>query len=188
MIRPLRIKNIQQPVKIKQPITIDKVKQPIKLASPLDIEADRLDIRPLNPVTDGVQVYGSAPTPLLTDSDGRLIITTNLTDPSQNRNYKEITFTDVTAAQEWTYLPAQDTSQLITYTYAVVNQGDSAVQIKLELSPNNVIFQFHRSWEIAPREVGIVVPAYFLHYSRIAVKSADQDRHSAVDIYFQAQQ
>lgn len=178
--RPLRLKEIKKPIRIKQPI---------KISSPVEVEADRLDIRSLNPYRDRAQMYGtdgSSALPILTDSEGRLIVANAAS--SSTRQYIETRFTNIDAVDHWTRLPSQDISRLIVYTYVALNQGAEPARVKVELSPDNVHYQLHREIVVTPSELRIIVPAYFLRYARIAVKAENDNAPSVVDIYFQAQQ
>jgi len=132
------------------------------------------------------------------DSQGRLNINTveqikKIIDPVTITGNIEIkragrdVFEDVIAASEILTSTVQDVLSFSTYSFCVINRGDYAVGVAIELSPNGI--DWLRQSEDNYVEVGqmkILVSDIFLRYIRLAYWT-EKNCSSLIRIYFQGQ-
>lgn len=147
-----------------------------------------VDIRDLTATSDSIEVYGydgSAIHRIQTDTDGN--IRTHLTA----RDFSELTETDLSSSNAFTFSEARDNSEFSTYSFAVYNSGDTnSIDARLEVSADADVNHWCVDVDarsISATSVDVFFPASFLKYSRIAYKSTTTDNASSLDIYFQAQ-
>ncbi|MFC4100279.1 DUF6385 domain-containing protein [Paenibacillus xanthanilyticus] len=85
-------------------------------------------------------------------------------------------------------LPAQNTSRLNVYSYAVVNRGKEPVRARVDVGPNLNDYAPDRELLVPAGQTVVLVPTRFLKYTRIALQAAeDHDAAVKCDVYFQAQ-
>lgn len=108
--------------------------------------------------------------------------------PSRPTLFAERVFLNVSTTDEFIALPAQDTSNKTTYSYAIVNKGDEPVVAQLEIGPNEKDYALD-SEEIVPGgTTAVVVPVRFQRYTRLLLKSLHAGKPAGIHVYFQAQQ
>ncbi len=120
--------------------------------------------------------------PIRTDSYGRIKAVV------RGRSFHQQTFLNIKTNDKWMALPEQDTSRLITYSYAVVNKGDYPARVQVQLSPNSKDFatdDYEQS--VAAHSTLVIVPKRFLRFTRLIFASLDFGKPTQLDIYFQAQ-
>lgn len=101
--------------------------------------------------------------------------------------FTEQVFLNVSTTDDFVALPAQDTSNKATYSYAVVNRGSEPVIAQVEIGPNGSDYATDVE-EIVPNgETAIVVPAKFQRYTRLLVKSMNAGKPTGITVYFQSQ-
>ncbi|TYP79878.1 DUF6385 domain-containing protein [Paenibacillus methanolicus] len=85
-------------------------------------------------------------------------------------------------------LPAQNTSRLTVYSYAIVNRGKEPVRVRVDVGPNLTNYASDREMQVPAGQTVVLVPTRFLKYTRIVLQ-AHEDHDAAVrcDVYFQAQ-
>jgi len=93
----------------------------------------------------------------------------------------------LSASAETTYLPAVDTSRQTTYSFGIVNRGESPVVARIQISPDGEHFAEDAEETIEGGRTAALVPMRFLRYSRVAVRTLDPGAVSVVDVYYQAQ-
>lgn len=133
----------------------------------------------------GVKIFGfdgRKVRPIRTDSHGRIKAVV------RGRSFHQETFLNIQTNDKWMALPEQDTSRLITYSYAVVNKGDYPARVQVQLSPNSQDFtadDYEQS--VAAHSTLVIVPKRFLRFTRLIFTSLDFGKATQLDIYFQAQ-
>ncbi len=166
-LRPIRVKSV------KEAVTVKRVEEPIP-------------IRPLQPVQDGLTIYGSNPNlPVQTDTLGRLVFSGQV--QISPVTYTEQAFIDQLFQEHKESLPAQDVSLQTNLSYAVVNRSEKAVTIFLEISPNGNDFLTDTQVVVQGNTLQAVTPLRFLRYTRISYQSYTPGTSGVMDVYYQAQ-
>ena len=159
-----------------------------KALTPIRVKAHHFDIRHLNARHDSVDIYGQndgCKLPVKVDREGRLEVITKGPMPSvvfSEEAFVGITITDIPAA-----LPFQTTSNKTVYTYSVVNSGPDSISANVEVSPDGSHFVFDSHQQIDPNETAVLVPNYFLKYTRLSLQTTSTSAITTADVYFQAQ-
>lgn len=99
----------------------------------------------------------------------------------------ERAFKNIITQDEWISLPSQRTSKLTTYSYAIVNRGSHAANIKIQVSPDAKNFADDNQITVEGGKTGVIVPMRYLFFTRITVQSNNPGESSKLDIYFQGQ-
>jgi hypothetical protein len=99
----------------------------------------------------------------------------------------ETVYPDIHTSDHYRPLPAQDTSNKTVYSYAIVNQGDHPVSVRVEVGPNKANYALDQEGVVGGGATSVVVPAKFMRYSRLTVKSHEKGKPTRLQIYFQAQ-
>ncbi|MCR8635027.1 DUF6385 domain-containing protein [Paenibacillus radicis (ex Xue et al. 2023)] len=93
----------------------------------------------------------------------------------------------VTTENEWKPSLLVNSSLLKLYTYSIVNRGNHASEVKVEISPNGLDFMQDSKMVVAAGTTQAIVPMRYLKFTRFSVKSQQLDQPTMLDIYFQAQ-
>lgn len=82
----------------------------------------------------------------------------------------------------------QDVLKLCTYTFCVLNQGDNAAYLQLQMSPDGINFTSEAIADpfLAPGQIKALDFNYFLRYARLAYWTEDGNT-TPLRIFFQAQ-
>ncbi|KZE70973.1 DUF6385 domain-containing protein [Paenibacillus elgii] len=83
--------------------------------------------------------------------------------------------------------PFFDTSIFVTYSFIVVNQSETDLNLIIEESPDRVHTFEDFTQTIKPFETQIVVPKRFAKYTRLAFVNPSPDVEAHVKVFFQAQ-
>lgn len=83
--------------------------------------------------------------------------------------------------------PFFDTSIFVTYSFIVVNQSETALNLVIEESPDRVHMFEDFTQTIKPFETQIIVPKRFAKYTRLAFVNPSPDVEAHVRLFFQAQ-
>lgn len=159
-----------------------------KMLTPVRVKAHNLDIRSLNAVQDSVEVYGqhdSNKLPVRVDDKGRLEVVTKGSIPSVV--FSEETYPGIIITNNPTAVPLQDTSNKTVYTYSVVNRGSASIDVDIEVSPDGDHFTVDTHQQVASNETIVLVPKYFLKYTRLNLRTPSPSTITTADVYFQAQ-
>ncbi|MCF8567613.1 DUF6385 domain-containing protein [Alicyclobacillus tolerans] len=155
---------------------------------PVRVKANNLDIRSLNTNRDSVEIYGQygyQKLPVAVDNLGRLEVITKGGIPSVV--FSEQTFSGLVITNKPTLLPLQDTSTQTVYTYSVINLGSASLDAILEVSPDGNHFTLDLQKQVAPNETIVLVPNYFLKYTRLSLQTTSSSAVTTTDVYFQSQ-
>ncbi|CCO09054.1 DUF6385 domain-containing protein [Desulforamulus hydrothermalis] len=167
------------------------------ISDPVTVTATNLDIRDLSANQDNLLAFGfdgADVQPVRTDADGRLEIR-NISDPVTvtgsiqiTPTFTEINYIDVDTDDSFTGLDYVDTSTQNMYTFYVYNKGDNPVDIRLDISPDQVTY----FTDVAARTLtsgttDTFVAKTFLRYTRIAYKSTLPGNSTTIDVFFQTQ-
>jgi len=86
------------------------------------------------------------------------------------------------------YALQNDTSLTKTVTYMVENTGFSAVTVKLQISPNGLVFaDDYKDVIIQPGDITYLTPYIFAKYTRIGIMNINTGDTSSVKVWYQAQ-
>ena len=102
--------------------------------------------------------------------------------------FTEQLYKNIMTHDDWEPVPGQDTSIKSVYSYAIVNRGNNAAEVKIEISPNGTNFASDVQESVPPHSTKVVVPIRFLKYTRLSLKSEASGKPTSVDVYFQAQE
>lgn len=102
--------------------------------------------------------------------------------------FTEQLYAGIPAHDEWEPVPVQDTSLKSVYSYAIINRGSNAAEVKIEISPNEINFISDLQESVAPSSTKVIIPIRFMKYTRVSVKSQETGQPTSVDVYFQAQE
>lgn len=101
--------------------------------------------------------------------------------------FVEHIFPVVTADGNWQCLPAQDTSNMSIYSYAVINRSGVPIETKVEISPNAADFAKDVQEDVASNGKAVLVPLRFLKYTRLCIKAKNSADMAHVQVYYQGQ-
>ncbi|MBO7748810.1 hypothetical protein I8J29_32030 [Paenibacillus sp. MWE-103] len=101
--------------------------------------------------------------------------------------FSERIFSDVRTTDDFVALPAQDTSNKATYSYAVVNEGSEPAIAQLEIGPNGFDYAVDAEEVVQGGSTAVVVPARFQRYTRLRLKSMHEGKPTRIAVYYQAQ-
>ncbi len=95
---------------------------------------------------------------------------------------------EVVAGPEVKASGIQDVLNLTTYSFCVLNQGDSAAMARIELSPNGINWMHEAGSDnvVGAGQMKILVPDFFLRYIRI-IYWTEGSATTCLGIYFQGQ-
>jgi hypothetical protein len=125
--------------------------------------------------------------PIKTDKRGILQVKPAATKPT-SRTFHEEVFRNTMARSDLTFLPTQETAVQITYSYAVLNRSRFLILACVEISPDGEHFTVDREVTVDPGNLAVIVPATFLRYTRIGVRTVQPQTEPAVlDVYYQTQ-
>lgn len=148
-----------------------------------DYEEDKCGIEKVQIFgTDGKHII-----PILTDSEGRLIISADII--CVPISYKEVVIKNITTANNFQFTQPFDISKntitsFIIYNNSVVN----SVTIQLQDSPDDVSYQLDLpEMIIGPKSFKIFTPTRFIRYQRIAYRSTNLNKPTVIDVFYQAQ-
>lgn len=161
--------------------TVGEILKPVRLAGPLPITVQATvaaDIRDLSPLRDGVQVYGSSPSPLATTTEGLAQVQV------AQRAYAEFR-EEVRATPTWAFTADRDVSTLRVYSYAVLNTGAATASVRMQISPDGL------NWvddtpeqQILAGKLLVLAPRFFLRYARLAYQAITT---TSLVVWFQSQ-
>lgn len=158
--------------------TSDGLLQVASISDVVGVTATNLDIRDLT-LSDHVRVYGSADAPLAQDASNNL--QTNL----QARAFTELSWPSVATSTAYSFVPAQNTSQMSKYTFAVYNSGTQDATIRIEASPDaNMWYIDTAAQTLAAGTIEAYVARVFMKYTRIAYAAPVA---TTLDIFYNAQ-
>ncbi|PZD92985.1 hypothetical protein DNH61_25645 [Paenibacillus sambharensis] len=83
-------------------------------------------------------------------------------------------------------LPALDSADLSTISYAVINRGSVPVSILLEISPNNQDYMVDTRSAVEPGSMNVIVPSRYLRWTRLTLSTANETS-TELDVYCQTQ-
>ena len=87
------------------------------------------------------------------------------------------------------YSKPMDLSNLRVFTFLVINNGLNPIICQVEVSPDGLTWGACGESEltIAPGEMQVVVPQYFLRFARVKFKNKIRGFNSMVTVWFQGQ-
>lgn len=101
--------------------------------------------------------------------------------------FVEQVYPNVRTTNELMPLPAQATTHLTVYSYAVINEGDAPAVVQVQVGPDGMNFAADVEETIPAGRTGVIAVARFLRYTRLAVRSLHEERPTSLKVYFQAQ-
>lgn len=106
----------------------------------------------------------------------------------QPASFDNIVEQDITTTDEIQYTAPQNISGLRQVSYFISNTGANEVAVQLDVSPDGNIFMVDVTPTlIAPGESVVLVPRFFLQYTRLGYQSATPGQPTVIDIWFQGQ-
>ncbi|MNO75547.1 hypothetical protein D3C76_665990 [compost metagenome] len=93
----------------------------------------------------------------------------------------------VSGSSTRTLLPWQKSGTKTMISYAVKNQGDHPVSVRLEISPNSLDSFIDSEEIVASKEMRVLVPNRFLKWTRISASTLHSTGLGKIDVYVQAQ-
>jgi len=144
--------------------TVGEILKPIELAGPISVSVDSniRSLTPFAPYNDAIKIYGSSHVPVSTTAAGVVLVEMQpgFFQVSQNINAGTVPITS----------NALDVSTYRVYTYAVINSGPSAVQVQIEVSPDNTNWAVDSpQFTVNSGGVGTFTPNSFLRYIRLSL-------------------
>jgi hypothetical protein len=103
------------------------------------------------------------------------------------QTFCSIEYEEAITSDEFIPMPVQDTASDLVYSYAVLNRGNNAAIIRLEVGPNGVDFAHDYELVLQPGGIEIMTPSRFMHFTRISIRSQQPDSSTKIQVYFQAQ-
>lgn len=101
--------------------------------------------------------------------------------------FSTVVFGDLVTSDQFTPLPKQDTSNKSVYSYAVINRGNHAAIVQLEVGPNGQDYAVDYEWTVPKGKTEVIIPTKFMHYTRLQVRSQQPEMPTELEVFFQAQ-
>lgn len=108
-------------------------------------------------------------------------------DGGSLQTFQSIEFEEAVTLDNYVPLPTQDTATDVVLSYAVINRGENAAFVRLEVGPNGVDFAHDYEVIVEPGGINIMIPSKFMHFTRISVRSRQPGHPTRIQVYFQAQ-
>ncbi|AWV35698.1 DUF6385 domain-containing protein [Paenibacillus sp. FSL H7-0716] len=116
--------------------------------------------------------------------------------PNGRRNRRKVTISPLFSEHQFigfpvsssiSPLPWQKSGTKTMISYAVMNQGDHPVSVRLEISPNSLDSFIDSEEIVAAKEMKVLVPSRFLKWTRISASTQQSTGLGKIDVYVQAQ-
>ncbi len=99
----------------------------------------------------------------------------------------ETVYRDIHTSDQYRPLPAQDTTNKAVYSYAIVNEGENPASVRVEIGPNGKDYAVDQEDVVSGGITRVVVPAKFMRFTRLMVKSLQKGQPTKLQVYYQAQ-
>ncbi|WP_191204950.1 DUF6385 domain-containing protein [Paenibacillus terricola] len=101
--------------------------------------------------------------------------------------FVEQVYPNVRTTNELMPLPAQATTHMTVYSYAVINEGDAPAVVQVQVGPDGLNYAADVEETIPAGRTGVIAVSRFLRFTRLAVRSLHEEQPTSLKVYFQAQ-
>ena len=101
--------------------------------------------------------------------------------------FVEQVYPNVRTTNELMPLPAQTTTHMTVYSYAIINEGDAPAVVQVQVGPDGLNYAADVEETIPAGRTGVIAVSRFLRFTRLAVRSLHAEKPTSLKVYFQAQ-